>query len=328
MEKILTQEEINALLRSAQDAATTAAGAAKTRKFSPFVFGKASRITKQQVRDVAQVHEVFTYRLKNRLAAYLQVTIDVNPMSVDEVVYSEFIQSIPQQTFLVSLNAKPTNSIVILSLDLPVAFAMIDLMLGGSGKTEAIERHTTEIEERVFQTVLRMICEELQTAWGQFVEIHFSLNRTQRPADLYRLMPPYEKILFLSFEIRMPDVFSTLTLAFPAAISSLLLRKLAMRSASSQGSTPESQTKIRERLQDCILEVELLLPPTLLRGKDLIELTPGQTILIQHHLKLPGVIKVAKTGMFAGFPVRKGDQRGALIQQRFPVPIPTEKVTG
>jgi flagellar motor switch protein FliM len=118
MEKTLTQEEINALLRSAQVTAASEEGAASPHKVAPFVFGKASRISKQQVKDVGQIHETFSYRVKNRLSAYLQVAMEVNLMSVDEVPYSEFIESLPAQAYLASLNVQPTNSIAILSLDL------------------------------------------------------------------------------------------------------------------------------------------------------------------------------------------------------------------
>ncbi|HEX5481963.1 MAG TPA: FliM/FliN family flagellar motor switch protein [Terriglobia bacterium] len=325
MEKILSQEEINALLRAAQDSAGSSAGGGKERKFSPFVFGKASRISKQQVQDVAQVHEAFAYSLKNRLGAFLQVAVEVNAMSVDEVPYSEFIQSVPQQAYLASMNVRPANCIAILSLDLSVAFPMIDLMLGGDGKPEAVERPATEIEEKVLQTVVDMVSEELQMAWRQVVEMSFSFAQTERSKELFRLLPPYEKILFLSFEIRMPDVFSTMTLAFPAAASSMLLRKLAKKNTRSQSAPSESQARLRERLKDCVLAVEMLLPPTHVRGKDLLALGVGQTLLIQQRTSQPAVIQIAGRKMFAGYPVRSGKQRGGMIRQRFVLSSSSEK---
>lgn len=327
MEKILSQEEINALLKAAQDSAASSEGGGKERKFSSFVFGKASRISKQQVQDVSEVHEAFAYSLKNRLGAFLQVAVEVNAMSVDEVPYTEFIQSVPQHAYLASMNVQPANCIALLSLDLSVAFAMIDLMLGGDGKPEPVERPATEIEEKVLQTVVDMICEELQMAWRQAVEISFSFGQTERSKELFRLLPPYEKILFLSFEIRMPDVFSTLTLGFPAAASSMLLRKLAKKSARSQNAPPEAQSRLRERLKDCVLAVEMLLPPTKIKGKDLLALDAGQTLLIQHRTREAALIQVAGRKMFTGYPVRSGKQRAGMIQQKLLIPSSSEKAS-
>ncbi|MGH9343163.1 MAG: FliM/FliN family flagellar motor switch protein, partial [Terriglobia bacterium] len=198
-------------------------------------------------------------------------------------------------------------------------------MLGGNGKLEPPPRPTTEIEEQVLQTVVDIICEELQIDWSQVTDVRFRFDQTQRAAELFRLLSPYEKMLFLSFEIRVPDAFSTLTLAFPAAVSSLLLRRLAKKNIRNQGSGPPPKTQILEPILDCIFGVEMLLPPTRIRGKDLLALNPGQTILTQHRVTQPAQINVAGSKMFTGYPVRNGKQRGGMIQQKFPVPYPVER---
>jgi flagellar motor switch protein FliM len=326
MEKILTQDEINQLLRAAQKPSSASAGTPTTRRFSPFVFGKAAPISKQQVREVSDIHEAFAYRLKSRIGAYLQAVLEINPMSVEEMPYVDFIQSLPQQSYLASLTVEPTNSLALLSLDFPVAFTMIDLMLGGNGKPQVPERRTTEIEERVLQTVIDMICEELHAAWRQAVEVNFAFDQTQRLAELFRLLPPHERVLFLTFEFRMLDVFSTLTLAFPASVSSLLLQRLARRSVRSKRVTPESGALLRSRLERSEFRIEMLLPPKKIRGRDVLELQPGQTVLIQHETKQPAVINVAGRTILSAYPVRKGMQRGALVHQKFPIPLPAERV--
>jgi flagellar motor switch protein FliM len=326
MEKILTQDEINQLLRAAKQASPTSSGTPKARRFSPFVFGKADPISKQQVREVSETHEAFAYRLKNRIGAYLQAVLEINPMSVEETPYVDFIQSLPQQSYLATLAVQPIDSVAILSLDFPVAFVMIDLMLGGDGKPQIPERRTTEIEEKVLQTVIDMTCEELQTAWLQVVDINFAFDQTQRITELFRLLPPRDKVLFLSFEVRMLDVFSTLTLAFPAPVSSLLLHKLAKRNVRSHRRSPESGAVLRNRLDRSQFPVEMILPPRRMRGQDVLELKPGQTVLIQHETSRPAVIKVAGQAMLTAYPVRKGTQRGAMIRQKFPIPFPTDRV--
>lgn len=324
MEKTLTQEEINALLRSAQTGSKEEA-AAPGRKVAAFVFGKASRISKQQVKDVAQLHETFSYRIKNRLSAFLQTAMEINLMSVDESPYSEYIESLPPQAYLASLAVYPADAIGLISVDLPITFAMIDLMMGGNGKLDPPQRPPTEIEEQVLQTVVDMICEELSTDWRQAAEMTFRFDQTQRAAELFRLFGPYEKMLFLSFEIRVPDAFSTMTLAFPAVVSSALLRRLARKASRSQAAAPPPKTQILERLPDCVFDVAMLLPPTRIRGKDLLALVPGQTILIQHSVRQPAEIQVAGRRMFLSYPVRSGKRRGGMIQQTFAVPYPAER---
>lgn len=326
MEKALTQDEINALSRVAAEGKLAKRVIGRSRNYTPFVFGKASSISKQQVRDVAQIHESFLYNLGNRLSSTLQTSAEVVPASIDELPYSEFIQTLPPDAYLASLDVVPTHSVAILSLDLATALAMIDLMLGGNGKPAQVQRHITEIEENVLQMVLDMICEELQTAWHQVLEINFAFDQSRRSADLYRLMPSYEKILFLTFEIRIASLSGMLTVAFPAAASSLLVRNLAKKSARTQGQSPEFQTWLQDRLQESVFSIEVLLPPTRIKGRDLLSLEPGQTLWVQHSVQKPAAVRVAGRRMFSAYPVRIGRQRGGLIHEKFPISFISEKV--
>lgn len=319
MEKALTPDEINTLSQVAAEGSIATRITAKGRNCTPFVFGKASSISKQQVRDVAQVHESFIYNLRNRLSSNLQVSVELIQASVDELPYSEFIQKIDANSYLASLDMRPTPSLALLSLDLSIALAMVDLMLGGNGQPGPVKRQTTEIEEKVLQIALDTVCEELQTAWRQVVEMGFSFDRSQRPADLFRLMPSYEKILFLTFDVRMVNLSGTLTLAFPATASSLLVRNLAKKGSRTSAPTTEFQARLQERLEKSVFHVEVLLPPTRIRARDLLSLETGQTLLVQYPVNQPAAVNVAGCKMFSAFPVRTGNHRAGLIHEKFSI---------
>jgi len=317
MEKNLTQDAINRLSRAAAESGGTSRITAKGRNYVPFVFGKASSITKQQVRDVAQIHESFIYTLANRLSSNLQVGVEIVPASVDELPYSEFVEMISTNTYLASLDVRPVHSLAILSLDLSIALAMVDLMLGGNGKPTQVKRQITEIEEKVLQIVLDMICEELQSAWRRVVDASFRFDQSRRPADLFRLFPSYEKILFLTFEIRIGSLSDALNLALPASASSLLVRNLGAGSTQTLKQSTEFQTRLQEKLKDSVFNVELLLPPTRIRAKDLLSLDVGQVLLIQHPVDQTAAVHVASHKMFSAYPVRKGMRRGGVLQEKF-----------
>jgi len=328
MERVMSNEEDNAASQPAIEKAVGASVIVKGRQYSPFVFGKASSISKQQARDVAQLHESFTYNLKNRLSATLQAATEVVPASVDEFPYSDFVRKLPEDSYLALIDVQPAHALAVLGLELSVARVMIDLMLGGDGRPAPAQRPLTEIEEKVLQIALDVICEELVAAWRQVIEIDFSFDRSRRLADLYRLIPSYEKILILCFDLKVAAHTGTLTLAFPAAVSSALVRKLVRKSSRTQSQLPEFQARIRERLLDCVFGVQLVLPPTRIKGRDLLLLTTGQTLLIQHTLSQPAVLLVAGRRMFSAVPARSGTQRCAAVRQKFPISFSDEKVSG
>ena len=68
------------------------------------------------------------------------------------------------------------------------------------------------------------MCRELQTAW-QAIALEFNFGVRQQLLQTQRLMPPEEKSLCLSFEIKMSETRGTLNLAIPAVVSNALLEK-------------------------------------------------------------------------------------------------------
>lgn len=227
MEKILDQEEIDALFRAAQGSiAEKTIADTRSRASTACNFRQSAKISKEQLRSVTQLHEIFARSLTHSLGAYLRVAFEVNLVSAEQLSYGEFLQRIPEVTYLVSLSLRPAGVSGAVEIDLPLAFPIIDLLLGGPGRAESTVREITEIEEQILETVVKVIARELGTTWHPVLEMQFVFDQRLRQSDITRLMPPNEKVLTLSFEIRMPEARGMLNVALPAAVSNALLRKL------------------------------------------------------------------------------------------------------
>lgn len=96
----------------------------------------------------------------------------------------------------------PVGASVLLQLDLAVAYPLIDVLLGGEGKGDTPTRGISEIEEQILETVMHIICRELQSAW-QAMSVEFQFEHRQHPGQAEQLMPAAEKTLLLSFEITL-----------------------------------------------------------------------------------------------------------------------------
>jgi len=108
MEKILTQEEIDALFRAAQGRASEQAKTpAEERPVAVCNFHQSARISKEQLRTVSQLHELFARNLTHSLGAYLRLAFEVNLVSAEQLNYGEFLQRIPEVTYLVSMALRP-----------------------------------------------------------------------------------------------------------------------------------------------------------------------------------------------------------------------------
>lgn len=72
------------------------------------------------------------------LSVYLRAVTDVAVMSVEQLTYSEVLMSLPDPTAFYAVSLAPFDGLGALELNPTVAFAMIDRMLGGTGRGMAL----------------------------------------------------------------------------------------------------------------------------------------------------------------------------------------------
>lgn len=316
MRKILNQEEIDALFSAAQH--TPKAGrAVHKRKVEACDLRRSSTLTSEQVRVVTTLHESLARRLANSLGVYLRVAFEMNLVSAEQLTFSEFLARIPELTYLASLHIMPIDARAALQADLSLVFPIVDLVLGGSGLDPIEPRDITEIEEQIFEMVIGLIARDLQSTWAAVIELDIRFDQRQQYTQIQNLMLPHEKILSLSFEIRLLEARGTLNMAFPAVVANALLRKLSTRwSLFERVPSLETRQKLHERLLDSVFVAQLCLPPSRLKVRQILDLEPGSVLTLPKNSMEPIHLDIAGKPMFMAYPVRHGLKKGARIDRR------------
>ena len=317
MEKVLNQEEIDAMVSAARSGGqTNGSQPAEGPRVEPWDVRRAGQIGREQLQAINLLHEGFARNLTHSLGAYLRVVFAATLVSAEHLSYREFLQRIPETTYLASCRLDPMGVNAALQLDLKVAFPIIDLLLGGEGKGMAATREITEIEEQILDSVARIVCRELGLAW-QALSLEVGFEQRLEPGAAQRLMVPEEKTLSLSFEITMPEVRGGLNLALPASVSNALLRKI---SADWSHRRPRGSAGSRERLMrrmlDCPLEIELGANDVRIAVSELAGLAPGKVLAFSRSAAEPASLLVAGVEMFRAIPARCGDIRAARTLDR------------
>src|SRR5579863_4668542 len=313
MEKVLNQEEIDAMVRAARSGGRAEAQLPSQPHVEHWDVRRAGQIGREQLQAITTLHEGFARNLTQALGAYLRVVFAATLVSAEHLSYREFLQRIPETTYLAACRLDPIGVNAALQLDLKVAFPIIDLLLGGEGKGMAATREITEIEEQILDSVARIVCRELGAAW-QALALAVEFEQRLEAAAAPRLMPPEEKTLCLSFEITMPDVRGGLSIAVPAVVSNALLRKI---SADWSQRRPRRATDSRERLMrrllDCPFQAELGAKDVRVAVSALAELAPGNLLSFARSAAEPASLLIAGQEMFRAVPARCPNTRAARV---------------
>jgi len=311
------QEEVDSLFRAYQrQQEISADGSAKPRILRG-LGGPASRIARQQVYQIGVLHESFAHDLAADLGGLLRAAVEARLLAVEEQTHDRLLNQTSKLTYWASVNLAPFESAGVLGLDLSLAFPMLDLLLGGDGTTPPASRDLTEIEEQVLEVIVHAICRKLEATWQSLLDLKFAFDRRLSQPNVPRVIPLEEKILSLSFALGLPHARGTLSFAFPAAVASVLLRKVTEQCLTPKRRTqPGSSSYLRERLKKSHFTAEMILPASRVRGRELMDLKAGEVLVLDYHAGDPVLISVAGQTMFSATPVRVGRARGARVQQR------------
>jgi len=300
MEKVLNQEEIDAMVRAARGAAP----AHDVHDVKPWNMGEGGQLGREQLRAVNQVHEVFARSLTQSLGAYLRVVLKAALVSVENLPYQDFLQRIPEIAYLASCKVLPMGLTGLLQLDLAVVFSIIDLLLGGDGKSESLVREITEIEDQIIESVVRMVFRDLQAAW-RTLGVEFVFEQRQQPGQAARIMAAEAKALSLGFEITLPDSRGTMNLAVPVVVSNALLRK--------PRGPAESREKMMNHLLDCPFRLDFEVGNMRLPMNRLADLAIGEALALPRRADASGTLRVGEVEMFSARIMRRGEMRAAQL---------------
>ncbi|MGB8012593.1 MAG: FliM/FliN family flagellar motor switch protein [Terriglobales bacterium] len=311
MEKVLNQQEIDDMVRRARtgNAAADATGPV----VQPWDIRQAGRIGAEQLRAINQLHENFARSLTTAIGGYLRIIFDCGLVSAEHLTFREFLQSVPEKTYLASCELAPVGATAVLQLDLAIAFPIIDIMLGGEGTNNASTRDLTEIEEQVLEGIILIMLRELQSSWSA-IALQFNFGARQPILQTQRLMPPEEKNLCLSFEIKMAETRGTLNLAVPAVVSNALLRKISADFSYQRRRGPaEARFQIQKKMLSCLFPVELSMPGLQVPLEALTELVPGSLLPFPASASEPAVLQVEDVWLCSAAPVRVQSHRAARV---------------
>jgi len=319
MEKLLDQEQINAMFRARRGEIESASAEGPKLVVQDYDLRHPHQLTKEQVRAITSLHERFGRNLEHSMGAYLRVLFETSVVSVEQLTYGEFLGRLPDVTYSCSLNVAPMNATAVLQLDLQLAFPLIDILLGGQGQPVTELREATEIEEEVLEGVVRLIAKGLDAEWADN-GMNIAFEERRLAASLQRLFPPVEKTLVISFEARIPNTRGALHLAFPAVVANTLMRKLARDSGPRVKAVSQSGEHLKQLLLDCDFWLALRTPPLEVPFRHVLELAEGSILTLPYALDEPLIIAVGEQEVFHAHPVRTARRRGAQLGSRISQP--------
>lgn len=301
MSKILSQEEIDALLATASAMGQPAAPEAPPADgYLAYNFRRPDRVTKEQLRALQFLHDRFARNAATSLSAYLRAGTDLSVTSVEQCTYAEFLASLPDPTAFYAISMSPLDGLAALELSPNVAFTMVDRMLGGTGRGVTMARGLTEIEQNVIDGVVKLILENLTETWRGIVDVRFRISGRETRPQMLQVAAHNEVVVLLGFELRLGEARGALNLCVPAAAIEAVGASFPQ---AWQRTRPAPSAADRQALVNGLARVRLPVAAVLsttVPARDLLALKTGDIVSLGHPVRNALDVRVRGTLKFRG----------------------------
>jgi len=284
-ERMLSQEEIDSVFRKNQRRGQDDAAA----KAQVYDFRRPDRIAKDQLRAIHLLHENFARSLASSLSAYLRAYVAVNLISVEQLAFMEFAQILPSPTSMVSLSMKPYDGNALLELNPSLVFPVLEMLLGGTGQgTLKPDREITEIEQSILDGLLRIILNDLRTAWQAVATMEFAIESHETEPQLLQILAPNEAVVAISMEIRIGEMAGIMNLGIPSITVKMLRQKFDQQwSVRKTRATEDEHLRVFRIIQPAIIQAESVLAGPTLSVSSLLALKEGDVLAFDYTLDRP-----------------------------------------
>ncbi len=278
----------------------------KSQKVKLYDFRRPDKFAKEQLRTISKIHENFARTITTTLSTTLRAMVNVTVISVDQVIYEEFIRSIPNPTVISIFDIGGSlkgNSIF--EMNLGVAMAIIDRLFGGSGAGSSKTRALTTIEEAVIRRIMGRLLDNLAESWAQVVDIDPHIDLMESNPAFTAIVPPTSMVLLITFEIKVSETEGVLNLCFPHMVLEPILEKLSAQffyTTLNQAQNAENQRKIASNLNKTSIPVIVELGSTQVTVRDFLGMQPGDVIMLDRKVDDLLDVQVGEVVKFRGHP--------------------------
>src|ERR1035437_4451663 len=111
MEKTLKQDALDALFQASRSSTPDTVHTEVRARVVPYNFSSAGQISTDQLRAISMLNDLFARNLTHNLAAWLRTRFQVNLVSAEQILFSEFLLRIPEISYVASVRMEPLGGL-------------------------------------------------------------------------------------------------------------------------------------------------------------------------------------------------------------------------
>jgi len=205
----------------------------------------------------------------------------------------------------------PLKGAALLAMDSALAFAIIDSVLGGTSRTSLNpNRLFTTLELKLVQKVVMDILADLEKAWLPLYPAKVNLLRMEMNPRLVTIVPPEYQVVTMTVKVQVEETPGTMIFAVPIMTIEPIRDKLKEgMQFDLMAIDPQWSFRLSSEILDAPLELSIELGNATISLRELLDLSVGDTIMLDKPNTSELTVKVEGVPKFQGIPgIRHGNK--------------------
>lgn len=312
MGDILSQGEIDELLK-ALSAGEIDVNQIKTtnheKKVRDYDFKRPNKFAKDHLRTLNIIYEDYARYVTTFLSGYLRAFVHMEVISVEEVTYHEFNNSLSNPAILAMIDFLPLKGIILFEMNPNIVFSIIDRILGGKGTGVDKIRNFTEIEISIVERLVNQMIGLMREPWENVMDIRPRLDRIETNSQFAQILSSNEMVALITLDVKIGDVKGMMNICIPHLVVEPIISKLSTKywfASIEKEVTQETKKDIEDKIEHTKIPLKAILGRTSISVGDFIELQKGDVIQLDTTLNSELEIMAGNIRKFYGRPgVRK-----------------------
>ena len=283
---VLSQDEIDALLNALSTGEVDIDELKETPTvvdYKSYDFRRPNKLSKEHLRSLQVLHGVLARYLSNYLTGFLRNNIQFEVVSVDQLIYEDFIRSIPSPTVITVFNVSPFEENAIIQFDPMFLFPMIELFFGGAGEAPNEVRELTDIELSATKNLSKIILENLDLTWKEIADIKTEVVTVDSNPNMHQIFPFNEIVALITMTTKVGESSKgvmSLCLPFPLLDHIVVQPSQHRRFGAQVSADDRERKKIEHWLGIPKVELTVITGQTEITVRDFLQLQEGDVLVV------------------------------------------------
>ncbi len=318
----LSQSEIDHMMAKyvGEPDEVEASSIALDKEILPYDFKHPKLVSKEQMRSLRNLHETFARNLSVALTNSLRTIVDVKMHAIDQVVYSEFVQSVAAPSALYLISVEELGGEAVIEIDPRFCIYAVEKQSGGNSKEMFYRREMTSIEARINSRTMSKVYAELAEAWEPFMKLTIEQHSYETNPENIQIISAVEPAIVVFYQIQVYDTAAPLNICYPYALLEEALSNSLLKFSNQMRKdelSPELRNMFAEHIKKVNVPVQAILGETKITIEELVNLEVGDAIPLDQRIDEPLMIKVNNDVKMTGYPGTKHNHKAMRVFEVF-----------